>query len=121
MNEITAKIKLNDQKLTERGSRDLLYYTTMFISTYYESRRAYLNKVCNRLSVTQERDLKEKSDSEASFLDVNLICIEHINYKLKKPHYDDEYLCFLGLYKAYMYSEYEILLNFLNKHSLIKE
>ncbi len=121
MNEITAKIKLNDQKLTEKGSRDLLYYATMFISTYYESRRAYLNKVCDRLSVTQERDLKEKSDSEASFLDVNLICIEHINYKLKKPHYDDEYLCFLGLYKAYMYSEYEILLNFLNKHSLIKQ
>ena len=114
MNEITAKIKLNDQKLTEKGSKDLLYYTTMFISTYYESRRAYLNKV-------QERDLKEKSDSEASFLDVNLICIEHINYKLKKPHYDDEYLCFLGLYKAYMYSEYEILLDFLNKHSLIKQ
>ena len=120
MNEITAKIKLNDQKLTEKGSKDLLYYATMFISTYYESRRAYLNKVCDRLSVTQERDLKEKSDSEASFLDVNLICIEHINYKLKKPHYDDEYLCFLGLYKAYMYSEYEILLDFLNKHSLIK-
>ena len=121
MKEISAKLNLNSLKLNEQGEKDLLYYVTMFISTYYESRRAYLNKVCERLSVEQERDLKEKSDSEASFLDVNLICIEHINYKLKKPHYDDEYLCFLGLYKAYMYSEYEILFDFLKSHNIIKD
>ena len=121
MKEISAKLKLNHLKINEKGMKDLLYYTSMFVSTYYESRRAYLNKVCERLSVTQERDLKEKSDSEASFLDVNLICIEHINYKLKKPHYDDEYLSFLGLYKAYMYSEYEILFDFLKSHNLIKD
>ena len=121
MKEISAKLKLNHLKINEKGMKDLLYYTSMFVSTYYESRRAYLNKVCERLSVTQERDLKEKSDSEASFLDVNLICIEHINYKLKKPHYDDEYLGFLGLYKAYMYSEYEILFDFLKSHNLFKD
>ena len=121
MKEISAKLKLNHLKINEKGMKDLLYYTSMFVSTYYESRRAYLNKVCERLSVEQERDLKEKSDSEVSFLDVNLICIEHINYKLKKPHYDDEYLCFLGLYKAYMYSEYEILFDFLKSHNIIKD
>ena len=93
----------------------------MFISTYYESRRAYLNKVCERLPIEKENELRNRLDNESSFLDVNLICIEHINYKLKKPHYDDEYLCFLGLYKAYMYSEYEILFDFLKSHNLIKD
>ena len=120
LDEISAKLDLNSIKLNEKGARDILYYTTMFVSTYFESRRAYLNKVCDRLSVEQERDLKSRSASEASFLDVNLICIEHINYKLKKPHYDDEYLIFLGLYKAYMYSEYELLLDFIKKHKFTK-
>lgn len=120
MNEISAKVQSFGKKFTEQGLKNLLYYETMFISTYYESRRAYLNKVCDRLSVDQERDLKEKSASDASFLDVNLICIEHINYKLKKPHFDDEYLIFLGLYKAYMYSEYETLFDYLTSHKFVK-
>ena len=113
MKEISAKLKENNIKLDEKRTKDLLYYVTMFISTYYESRRAYLNKVCDRLPVEEEKDLRARSASEASFLDVNLICIEHINYKLPKPTYKNEYLFFLGLYKAYMYSDFSLLFDFL--------
>lgn len=121
LKEISAKLKLNSLKLNEQGEKDLLYYATMFISTYYESRRAYLNKVCERLPLEKENELRNRLDNESSFLDVNLICIEHINYKLKKPHYDDEHHLFLGLYEAYMYAEYETLIHFLSKHGLVQK
>ena len=80
MNEINKNFTANNVKLNDKETKDLLYYVTMFISTYFESRRAYLNKVCTRLNVDEEQYLRDHLDSESSFLDVNLICIEHLNY-----------------------------------------
>ena len=118
--EIESHIDFKALKISEKLKADLFYYITMFISTYYESRRAYLNKVCERLTPLQEDKLKRHLDSEASFLDVNLICIEHLNYKNEKPNLKNDYLLFLALYKAYMYCEYEELEGYLKRASEIE-
>lgn len=115
LSEIEERFLKDSIKIHENDIKNLLYYVTMFISTYYESRRAYLNKVCVRLLPNEEQYIKDRTDSEASFLDVNLIVIEHLNYKLNKPILEDDYKLFLGLYRAYMYSDYEELENFIQK------
>ena len=115
LKEIEEKLKKEGIKIEKSFKKDFLYYVTMFISTYYESRRAYLNKVCIRLLPEEEQYIKNRTDSEASFLDVNLIVIEHLNYKLEKPSLKEDYKMFLGLYRAYMYSDYEELINFIQK------
>ena len=115
LKEIEEKLEKEGIKIEKSFKKDFLYYVTMFISTYYESRRAYLNKVCIRLLPEEEQYIKNRTDSEASFLDVNLIVIEHLNYKLEKPSLKEDYKMFLGLYRAYMYSDYEELINFIQK------
>lgn len=115
MNEINKNFTTNNVKLNDKETKDLLYYVTMFISTYFESRRAYLNKVCTRLNVYAEQYLRDHLDSESSFLDVNLICIEHLNYKNPKPQLRDDYKLFLAIYRAYMYCEFGLIAKFFNK------
>lgn len=115
MNEINKNFTLKNVKLSDVETKDLLYYVTMFISTYFESRRAYLNKICTRLNVDEEQYLKDHLDSESSFLDVNLICIEHLNYKNPKPQLKDDYKLFLAIYRAYMYCEFDLIAKFFNK------
>ena len=115
LKEIEEKLEKECIKIEKSFKKDFLYYVTMFISTYYESRRAYLNKVCIRLLPEEEQYIKNRTDSEASFLDVNLIVIEHLNYKLEKPSLKEDYKMFLGLYRAYMYSDYQELINFIQK------
>lgn len=115
MNEINKNFTTNNVKLNDKETKDLLYYVTMFISTYFESRRAYLNKVCTRLNVYEEQYLRDHLDSESSFLDVNLICIEHLNYKNPKPQLKDDYKLFLAIYRAYMYCEFDLIAKFFNK------
>lgn len=115
MNEINKNFTLKNVKLSDEETKDLLYYVTMFISTYFESRRAYLNKVCTRLNVDEEQYLRDHLDSESSFLDVNLICIEHLNYKNPKPQLKDDYKLFLAIYRAYMYCEFDLIAKFFNK------
>lgn len=115
MNEINKNFTANNVKLNDKETKDLLYYVTMFISTYFESRRAYLNKVCTRLNVDEEQYLRDHLDSESSFLDVNLICIEHLNYKNPKPQLKDDYKLFLAIYRAYMYCEFDLIAKFFNK------
>lgn len=108
MEEINKEIKIED-KYNDSFINKLLYYVTMFISTYYESARSYLNKVCQRLRVEEENVLKDMLKTESAFLDVNLICIEHINLKMEKPNLKDDYLLFEALYEAYMYYEFDNL------------
>ncbi len=115
MNEINKNFTANNVKLNDKEAKDLLYYVTMFISTYFESRRAYLNKVCTRLNVDEEQYLRDHLDSESSFLDVNLICIEHLNYKNPKPQLRDDYKLFLAIYRGYMYCEFDLIAKFFNK------
>lgn len=115
MNEINKNFTANNVKLNDKKTKDLLYYVTMFISTYFESRRAYLNKVCTRLNVDEEQYLRDHLDSESSFLDVNLICIEHLNYKNPKPQLKDDYKLFLAIYRGYMYCEFDLIAKFFNK------
>lgn len=115
MNEINKNFTANNVKLNDKETKDLLYYVTMFISTYFESRRAYLNKVCTRLNVDEEQYLRDHLDSESSFLDVNLICIEHLNYKNPKPQLRDDYKLFLAIYRGYMYCEFDLIAKFFNK------
>lgn len=115
MNEINKNFTANNVKLNDKETKDLLYYVTMFISTYFESRRAYLNKVCTRLNVDEEQYLRDHLDSESSFLDVNLICIEHLNYKNPKPQLKDDYKLFLAIYRGYMYCEFDLIAKFFNK------
>lgn len=115
MNEINKNFTVNNVKLNDKETKDLLYYVTMFISTYFESRRAYLNKVCTRLNVDEEQYLRDHLDSESSFLDVNLICIEHLNYKNPKPQLKDDYKLFLAIYRGYMYCEFDLIAKFFNK------
>lgn len=115
MNEINKNFTTNNVKLNDKETKDLLYYVTMFISTYFESRRAYLNKVCTRLNVYEEQYLRDHLDSESSFLDVNLICIEHLNYKNPKPQLKDDYKLFLAIYRGYMYCEFDLIAKFFNK------
>lgn len=115
MNEINKNFTTNNVKLNDKETKDLLYYVTMFISTYFESRRAYLNKVCTRLNVYEEQYLRDHLDSESSFLDVNLICIEHLNYKNPKPQLKDDYKLFLAIYRAYMYCEFDLIAKFFDK------
>lgn len=115
MNEINKNFTTNNVKLNDKETKDLLYYVTMFISTYFESRRAYLNKVCTRLKVDEEQYLRDHLDSESSFLDVNLICIEHLNYKNPKPQLKDDYKLFLAIYRGYMYCEFDLIAKFFDK------
>lgn len=115
MNEINKNFTTNNVKLNDKETKNLLYYVTMFISTYFESRRAYLNKVCTRLNVDEEQYLRDHLDSESSFLDVNLICIEHLNYKNPKPQLKDDYKLFLAIYRAYMYCEFDLIAKFFDK------
>ena len=115
MDEINKHLKLNEDKV-EEANKILLYYATMFISTYYESARSYLNKVCIRLKVEEENELKELLKTENTFLDVNLIVIEHLNLKLNKPSLNKDYLLFEALYEAYMYYEFDRLTDYLSKN-----
>ena len=78
-----------------------------------------------------ETCLFEKYDIEQIEFDKNIICVARMNDNnyskiramsdIRQSKYIFEYLCFLGLYKAYMYSEYEILFDFLKSHNLIKD
>lgn len=113
MDEALAKIEENNIHLSLKNKHDLLYYITMFLSTYYESARSYLNKVCERLSVEKENELRKLLKTENCFLDVNLICIEHLNLKSPKPSLNNDHLLFEALYEAYMYCEYENLFNYI--------
>ncbi len=115
MDEINKHLKLKEDKV-EEANKILLYYVTMFISTYYESARSYLNKVCTRLKVEEENELKELLKTENTFLDVNLIVIEHLNLKFKKPSLNKDYLLFEALYEAYMYYEFDRLNDYLSKN-----
>lgn len=112
MNEIDKEIDLK-KNYSDQFIKVLLYYVTMFISTYYESARSYLNKVCDRLSVENENVLRKMLKTESAFLDVNLICIEHLNLKMNKPVLKDDYLLFEALYEAYMYFEFDNLKSYI--------
>lgn len=116
MDEILLHFESEHIKLSDENIKILLYYVTMLISTYYESARSYLNKVCERLSVENEHELKRLLKTESAFLDVNLICIEHLNLKATKPSLTDDFLLFEALYEAYMYCDYERLFTYFKKH-----
>lgn len=116
LDEIEVRLVKENICINNNKMRDFIYYVTSFISSYYESDKLYLNKECKRLSVKEESIVKANLDTEESLLDVNLICIEHLNSNLNKPNYKDDYMLFLGLYKAYMYSKYSELLDFIKEY-----
>ncbi len=116
LNEIEIRLNKENLIIKKEKMKDFLYYVTTFISSYYESDKLYLNKECKRLSPKEEDVVRSKLDTDESLLDVDLICIEHINSKLNKPNYKDDYMLFLGLYKAYMYSKYEELIKYIKEY-----
>lgn len=115
MDEASEKINESNISLSDKNKHDLLYYVSMFISTYYESAKSYLNKVCERLSIEKENELRKLLKTENAFLDVNLICIEHLNLKSEKPNLNNDHLLFEAIYEAYMYCEYENLIKYIKK------
>lgn len=114
MDEFTLVFAKHNIKLNDDVIKNILYYVSMFVSTYYESAKSYLNKVCIRLSVSQEKELKELLKNDSAFQDVNLICIEHLNLKAEKPVSKNDYLIFEAIYEAYMYCEYDRLLELIS-------
>jgi len=110
------KILLKKEKLEIKLKNELFYYVIAFISSYYQSDKLYLNKVCLRLKDSEIEYLNKHLDTKEDALELSLICIDHLNSKLNKPTLEEDYKLFLGLYKYYLYAKKEEFIEYIKNH-----